>query len=150
MTCSFCSIVSLRKLISLSFSLRTLSRSETAESDGEGVWREKNKNNVSKDATKVQYSDTPYSIDAVDWYTQTMYQLTCYWLPLCQIKVKDKKTALYDSMHHTTLKVSIYDTLILSSYNVESINVSYNVVSITIVSCYLITLVFNVIWCNGT
>ena len=38
MTCSFCSIVSLRKLISLSFSLRTVSKSETAESDGEGVW----------------------------------------------------------------------------------------------------------------
>ena len=38
MTCSFCSIVSLRKLISLSFSLRTVSRSDAAESDGDGVW----------------------------------------------------------------------------------------------------------------
>ncbi len=38
MTCSFCSMVSLRKMISLSFSLRTVSMSDTAESDGDGVW----------------------------------------------------------------------------------------------------------------
>ena len=37
MTCSFCSMVSLRKLISESFSFKTVSMSETAESEGDGV-----------------------------------------------------------------------------------------------------------------